>query len=642
MKNNSFSFNNILRVIILVGVSICFAILPGILSKVSTSKVQVENNSNEYVIEKYVVDVDVRENNSFRITETIDVNFFEYSNGIYRTLPEKSSVKFSQDGKEYDMKYRIDYSAVNSDLLYDSFSENDCFFIQLGANGANYFGNKAFELSYIISLGDDRLTKFDQFYYNIIGNYWDTIIKKVEMTISFPKPVENEMFLYIGDYGSESGTKINHANTSKTSFKYSFDQPLQPGQGVTARVVLDEGYFNISRSYLFDIILLSIALLLLLKIFISYKKRNNPAILVPVVNFEPPKNVNSAEVGYIIDGRVDNCDVASLIVYWASKGFIKIREEKKKLFLSKIKEADSAMKEYEKKLFDKIFNIEGEIDVDDLGQKIYMEVIKLKKQIEAENKNKVFKPSAIIARNSIAICSALLFALVTIKINYQLVETIRLIVGIAISLLWYVALAILVLIKDKVGTYNEQKKKTKIILFSVASIIIIVAYSIFTYNFYCDPFFLTFISVFIAIISIVLIYKFNVRTDEGLKMQGQLIGLRQFIELAEKDRLEMLVKDDPQAFYNILPFAYVLGVSDVWIKKFENISLEIPSWYVSDQNNLTSYLIICSLNNNLRTLNTNMNSLPISNSTSGNGFGGSIGGGGFSGGGFGGGGGGRW
>ena len=39
--------------------------------------------------------------------------------------------------------------------------------------------------------------------------------------------------------------------------------------------------------------------------------------------------------------------------------------------------------------------------------------------------------------------------------------------------------------------------------------------------------------------------------------------------------------ENSEYFYNILPYAYVLGVSDKWIKKFESISLQAPSWYDS-------------------------------------------------------------
>lgn len=42
-----------------------------------------------------------------------------------------------------------------------------------------------------------------------------------------------------------------------------------------------------------------------------------------------------------------------------------------------------------------------------------------------------------------------------------------------------------------------------------------------------------------------------------------------FLETAEKEKLEQLVFEDPKYFYNILPYAYVLGVSDKWIKSLK-------------------------------------------------------------------------
>lgn len=35
---------------------------------------------------------------------------------------------------------------------------------------------------------------------------------------------------------------------------------------------------------------------------------------------------------------------------------------------------------------------------------------------------------------------------------------------------------------------------------------------------------------------------------------------------------------DPTYFYDILPYTYVLGVSDKWIKQFETIGLQSPDW----------------------------------------------------------------
>ena len=125
---------------------------------------------------------------------------------------------------------------------------------------------------------------------------------------------------------------------------------------------------------------------------------------------------------------------------------------------------------------------------------------------------------------------------------------------------------------------------------------------------------------------------------------GQILGLRRFIEVAERDRLIALVEETPEIFYNILPYAYVLDVTDVWSKKFESIAIQQPDWYVSSNPNFSTYLLWSSLNRSMSTINTAMVSVPAPTGSSGGGgsFGGGGGGGGFSGGGFGGGGGGGW
>ena len=104
------------------------------------------------------------------------------------------------------------------------------------------------------------------------------------------------------------------------------------------------------------------------------------------------------------------------------------------------------------------------------------------------------------------------------------------------------------------------------------------------------------------------------------------------METAEKDKLEALVEKDPQYFYNILPYTYVLGVSSKWMKKFESIAVEPPSWY----NSYDAFDIIMFnhfMNSTYRSISTVMTSTPSSSGGGGGGFSG----GGFSGGGSGGG-----
>jgi uncharacterized membrane protein YgcG len=129
------------------------------------------------------------------------------------------------------------------------------------------------------------------------------------------------------------------------------------------------------------------------------------------------------------------------------------------------------------------------------------------------------------------------------------------------------------------------------------------------------------------------------RTKYGNEMLGKLKGFKNFLETAEKDKLEALVLENPNYFYDILPFTYVLGVSDKWIKNFESISLQAPSWYDSP-NAFDVSTFGTFVNSTMVSAQSAMSSSPSSDS--GGGSSGGSSGGGSSGGGSGGGGGGSW
>ena len=85
------------------------------------------------------------------------------------------------------------------------------------------------------------------------------------------------------------------------------------------------------------------------------------------------------------------------------------------------------------------------------------------------------------------------------------------------------------------------------------------------------------LAIFIMCIFLKILPK---RTKYGNKILGEIKGFKTFLETAEKTRLESMVAQNPNYFYDILPYAYVLGVSDKWIKNFETITPQAPTWYI--------------------------------------------------------------
>ena len=119
-------------------------------------------------------------------------------------------------------------------------------------------------------------------------------------------------------------------------------------------------------------------------------------------------------------------------------------------------------------------------------------------------------------------------------------------------------------------------------------------------------------------------------------MLGRILGFKEFILVTKKDRLEEMLEQNPELFYDVLPYAQVLGVSAVWEGKFKSIRLQPPSWYEGDFD-IYDYWI---LRDSMRMMSLSMLVRPSNDGSSVGGIGGGGSFGGFSGGGGGGGGGG--
>lgn len=128
-------------------------------------------------------------------------------------------------------------------------------------------------------------------------------------------------------------------------------------------------------------------------------------------------------------------------------------------------------------------------------------------------------------------------------------------------------------------------------------------------------------------------------TTIGRKVMDELEGLKLFLSVAEKDRLNVLNPPDktPALFERFLPWALALGVEQQWCEQFSEILKEMgrdegyaPLWYNSSSN-FSSQSFASSLGNTLSATISSSSRAP--GSSSGSGGGGSSGGGGGGGGG---------
>lgn len=610
------------------------------------------NKGKDYVIDSYNVDIVVGENNVYHIVENITAYFNAKKHGIKRYIPISNKIK-RVDGSEGFYLAKIKNIKVNNTVEVGY--NQDYVTLKIGNEKKLVSGSVDYKISYTFDAGKDLLKDKDEFYFNIIGTKWDTIIGNVSFSISMPKEFDaSKLGFSSGDYGSTDSTNINYT-VDGNRINGSYNGVLNKYNGITVRLELPEGYFSYKMSkvkYVYFIlpIVLSVIALVLWFIF----GRDNG--VVKTVEFYPPYKFNSLEMAFYYKGKVDNRDVVSLLVYLASKGYIKIVDNSsntgKRRFNKELDITLEKLREYtgnnqcEKDFMEGLFKSQAKRTLKDVPKDFYQVINSIKTTVSSKEKKKeIFNnTTAPFVISIIALCVTSCFIIFTPLVDYY-----DFAMAIGVFVVFAMTIGFLVILPWVLLKYNPNLKigliVWSIVMLGVATLIMMnmPISLIFKVN---KEYLLGFICGLGCIIveSLCVIFM-GKRNAKGNEILGKILGFKQFLNTAEKSRLEALVNENSSYFYDILPYAYVLGISKKWINKFEGIALAEPDWYSGVlERGVISFMELEHLerciNKTVNSISSTTTSQQISANTGSSS--GGFSGGGFSGGGGGGGGGSSW
>ena len=629
------------------------------------SKTYAITSSGGYTIESYDINMVVNEDNTFDITENITAYFYTPKHGIFRKIPLRNEVT-RLDGTTSRNVAKISNISVSED--YTTYRENGDEVIKIGNAHTTLEGKHSYTIKYTYSIGKDPLKDADELYYNLIGNYWDTSISNVTFKITMPKEFDKSLLGFSsGSYGDTNNEAITYSVDGNTISGYLMTT-LNEEEGLTVRLTLPEGYFQNVKTPIdiFSIVVMVVSIIFVLiaaKLWNDYGKDD---AVVETVEFYPPEGYNSAEIGFMYEGEASTESVISLLIYLANKGYLKIEEiEVKGLFknrksfkITKLKEYDGNDKNEElfiKGLFKKRTSADlvaltkimreakknGEkitleeasermgkteekntVTEMDLYDNFYTTLGKIKTNLNSKaNKNKIFESSAKGKGKWIIMMIIAIWLLITVKpvFEYSGVELVFFAIvfpGIGISFL----------LEMLIGKHQVAEKVFGGIWglgFGGAPCIFMVLPALVINYLYL-------VTYIVGLICIVALFIFRrimpKRTPFGNEMLGKIQGFKRFLETAEKQELESLVNKNPEYFYNILPYTYALGVSDVWISQFETIAIQEPTWYSGTEAfNMATFGNF--MTNTMNSATAAMVSSPSDSSGSGSSGGGSSGGG---------------
>ncbi|MBI5848986.1 MAG: DUF2207 domain-containing protein [Nitrospirae bacterium] len=555
--------------------------------------------AQDFTINDFNVFIAINQDSSFTVKETLTVEFHRQRHGIYRDLPYRYT-----DSTGATLMTPTDILSVTdgngAPISYRIIRQGNILRVRIGDAKTYVSGIQKYEIFYRVENAILFFDDHDELYWNVTGNEWNAAIIKARCTVSLAGARTKEYWAscYTGRQGSRESACRNIPGDNVIEFVAQ--RPLQTGEGLTAAYGWDKGIvspptsfkkilwvFNLVQNWVFILPVLSFLFMLFLWIETGRDPRVREAIMVM---YSPPEHsgapLTPAEVGAMVDEKLDPRDITASIVGLAVKGYITIEETKDDglifdrtdYYLKKMKDADGSLSSFEQQLMLDVFGSMPGRMISELKNSFYQNIPALKKILY----NELLRKKYFLTNPE------------SVRITYSVI---------AAALGFGTFFALQTLLGDTIG-------EVRAVSAGVLTGLSVLGFAKFM----------------------------PAKTREGSAVYMQILGFQEFMNRAEKDQLERM--KDQNLFSKFFPYALALEVSDNWAKAFEGMYQEPPDWYVSPGGVRT--FSPTGFTHSFRSAMSDMSSA-IYSAPRGSGAGGSGSfGSGSSGGGFGGGGGGSW
>ncbi|MCE5322315.1 DUF2207 domain-containing protein [bacterium] len=497
-------------------------------------------------ITSYDTRMDIQKDSSIIVTETITADFTnDPHHGIYRDIPLTGEDR-------YRNKYRIRETTLGvtdnsgTPQTYKQTAKGGRINIRIGNAGVLVSGPKTYVIKYRLWRAVHFFSDYDEIYWNVVGPEWQVPINNATCIVTIPdgaKPGSIQTASYTGALGSTSSDGFSDTPDSRTA-RFWMRRAVNPGEYMTIVVGWPKGlvtqpsfsqeakWFVADNGYFF----LPVFFLCGLWLFWLKEGRDPDTGKSEMIAYDPPDGMSPAEIGTLIDERVDMRDISASIIDLAVRGIIRIESEKTKGFLStKIEHTlrltssysetrkNSELSSFDNLLIQALFNGLGFCIVSQLSGRFYSYLPMLRSKLY----DSMVKRGYFNRRPD------------EVRIGYQMAGWMLAAVGFAGGIMLVISSQIPAAIDIPAGW----------------------------------AFATGLCGIMLAIGS-----RFMPRkTKKGKNALLAVKGFEEYISRAERADIEY--QERQSYFEKFLPYAMAFGVVDKWARAFDGLQTEPPKWY---------------------------------------------------------------
>ncbi|MFA6458900.1 MAG: DUF2207 domain-containing protein [Candidatus Paceibacterota bacterium] len=551
---------------------------------------QTQNLAVE-ALTSYNSTITVNVDNSVDVSDEITyVTGSQERHGIYKDI-----YPYSSSGRKMNIENISVTDPNGTTYPYNVTNSGGNVRVRIGDPDTTFQGEKKYFLRYRATGAVAQLEDIDEIYWNATGNEWNIPIYFATARVVLPAGSSVEQTAcYYGTRGSTTRCDVKEENGG---YVFSVGRALSANEGMTVAIGFPKGVvtpYTVSeeaasflQKYLAWIIgiLLPILTAVFSYIYWSKKGRDPKGTGIIVPEYDVPDMLTPMEVKGIVSENIMGTDISAEIIYLATMGYVKITETESKVLglfkkkdyeLTKLKDFGSIPNEADTLLLGAIFS-DGKttVKLSDLKNSFYTNIPPITKTAAKSLLTKGYYSNLGRMHGGGSLLPLIIALAMFIGLFGSIVS----------------------------GVLTSGENMLPAVIGAVLS----------------------------AIIASVFYHLSPAKTEKGVATKEYILGLKDYLRIAEKDRLEFHNAPDkkPEIFEKLLPYAMILGVADIWAKEFEGMYLAPPSWYSGSSNTAFNAVVFSHAMLDFSAFaNTNMATAPGGSSGGGSSGGGGGGGGG--------------
>lgn len=585
------------------------------------------------------------------VTETIRVNVEgnQISRGIYRDFPQDYRTRWGlKQHRPFEVK-AVTRNGEPEPYAVERLGSGTR--VRIGS--ADVYLDRGSVQEYTISYRTGRQLWFDEkgdeLYWNVTGNFWDFPIVEAKARVILPGGiVVQEAEAYTGPAGARGRDYVRIDGADVIAFRTT--KPLASREGLTIVVRWEPGKLDAAAyrkpgmwegnaTLFFGLTVVALGLLVFFLLWFLVGRDPTRGVIVP--GWEPPEGFSPAAVRYLKNMGFDDRCFTAAVLSLASKGYLRIEEYGEGSYKLIKGKGKGTLGEEEDLMYVSLFSDGKSLLLDQVNHaQIGAAKLNLVSSLKESVEGKYFHNHTGKWLNGFLVCLGGL-ALVAISADVPGVPLLMMMAFAGVLGAWVAALV--------AGIRKGSSGISRYLLLALVSGLAVVTLFLIG-NFagvWCA------LALFVVMVAAsVFHFLMKAPTKAGRKVLDVIAGFREYLSVAEEDRLNLENPPErtPELFERFLPYALALGVEQKWSEKFDDVLTAAgqakgeqsytPTFYTGGRSGFENALVGAGIGAAIGGALAASSVAPSSSGSSGGG--GFSSGGGSSGGGGGGGGGGGW